>query len=85
MHIVSVVLLILGGASAFAPAGRIGGRFQQFARGVAISPEVGASETARMTEHLIGEELVSNDAEASALADRCIAEAERLFVSEAEG
>ena len=31
----------------------------------------------REMEHLIEEEMVSNDAEASALADRCMAEAER--------
>lgn len=34
------------------------------------------------TEHLIGEEMVNDDASASALADRCIAEAERLFASD---
>lgn len=33
-------------------------------------------------EHLIGEEMVNDDASASALADKCIAEAERLFASE---
>ncbi|CAM9226711.1 unnamed protein product [Chrysoparadoxa australica] len=33
------------------------------------------------TERLIGEEMVTDDASASALADRCIAEAERLFDS----
>ncbi len=33
-------------------------------------------------EHLIGEEMVKDDASASALADKCIAEAERLFASE---
>lgn len=33
-------------------------------------------------EHLIGEEMVKDDATASALADKCIAEAERLFASE---
>jgi hypothetical protein len=35
------------------------------------------------TEHLIGEELVTNEEEASALADRCMAEAHRLFDSKA--
>lgn len=34
------------------------------------------------SEHLIGEEMVEDDASASALADKCIAEAERLFASE---
>lgn len=33
-------------------------------------------------EHLIGEEMVNDDASASALADRCIQEAERLFASD---
>lgn len=33
-------------------------------------------------EHLIGEEMVKDDASASALADKCIAEAERLFSSD---
>lgn len=33
-------------------------------------------------EHLIGEEMVKDDATASTLADKCIAEAERLFASE---
>lgn len=33
-------------------------------------------------EHLIGEEMVNDDASASALADKCILEAERLFASE---
>ena len=39
---------------------------------------VGAS-----TEHLIAEEMVTDDASASALADRCMAEAHRLFNSKA--
>lgn len=34
------------------------------------------------TEHLIGEEMVNDDSSASALADRCIAEADRLFASD---
>lgn len=34
------------------------------------------------SEHLIGEEEVHDDASASELADRCIAEAERLFASD---
>ncbi|CAM9964641.1 unnamed protein product, partial [Hapterophycus canaliculatus] len=34
------------------------------------------------SEHLIGEEMVKDDATASALADKCIAEAERLFSSD---
>lgn len=34
------------------------------------------------TEHLIGEEMVNDDASASALADKCILEAERLFASD---
>lgn len=33
-------------------------------------------------EHLIGEEMVKDDQSASELADKCIAEAERLFASE---
>lgn len=33
-------------------------------------------------EHLIGEEMVNDDASASALADKCILEAERLFASD---
>lgn len=33
-------------------------------------------------EHLIGEEMVHDDASASALADKCILEAERLFASD---
>lgn len=33
-------------------------------------------------EHLIGEEMVKDDATASALADKCILEAERLFASD---
>jgi len=33
------------------------------------------------SEHLIGEEMVTDDASASFLADRCITEAERLFTS----
>lgn len=39
----------------------------------------------QLTEHLIGEEMVSDDLSASLLADRCIAEANRLFYSQAEG
>lgn len=39
----------------------------------------------QVTEHLIGEEMVSDDMSASLLADRCIAEAKRLFTSKAEG
>lgn len=34
------------------------------------------------SEHLIGEEMVKDDATASALADKCILEAERLFASD---
>lgn len=34
------------------------------------------------SEHLIGEEMVNDDATASALADKCILEAERLFSSD---
>lgn len=34
------------------------------------------------SEHLIGEEMVSDDESASELADRCILEAERLFASD---
>lgn len=41
------------------------------------------SETLQMTEHLIGEEMVTDDLSASKLADRCIAEAKRLFNSKA--
>jgi hypothetical protein len=37
------------------------------------------------SEYLIGEEMITNDDEASALADRCIAEAVRLFDSPSEG
>lgn len=39
-------------------------------------------DSAPMSEHLIGEEMVHDDESASRLADRCIAEAERLFASE---
>ena len=53
------------------------------ARNVAIAPEAATASRGKTTEHLIGEEMVTNNEEASALADRCIAEAERLFVSEA--
>ena len=35
-------------------------------------------------EHLIEEEMVTDDASASALADSCMAEAERLFYSKAD-
>ena len=38
-----------------------------------------------MTEHLIGEEMVTDDLSASLLADRCMEEARRLFNSKAEG
>ena len=38
-----------------------------------------------MTEHLIGEEMVTDDLSASLLADRCMEEAKRLFNSKAEG
>jgi len=40
---------------------------------------------ADMTEHLIGEEMVNDDYSASLLADRCMAEANRLFYSKAAG
>jgi hypothetical protein len=46
--------------------------------------EVVAKEVGAATEHLIGEELVDTDEEASALADRCMAEAHRLFDSKAD-
>jgi phage-related protein len=54
----------------------------------AASGSVGASahvyETSGLdTEHLISEEMVTDDMSASLLADRCIAEAKRLFTSEA--
>ena len=58
---------------------------------VAISPDqAGTGENSvagaeQFTEHLIGEEMASNNEEASALADRCMQEAYRLFDSEAEG
>jgi hypothetical protein len=54
------------------------------ARSVAIAPET-EMMVGQMREHLIGEELITNEDEATALADRCIAEAERLFTSKAEG
>ena len=38
----------------------------------------------RQLEHLIPEEMVTDDASASDLADRCMAEAERLFFSKAD-
>ena len=43
------------------------------------------SEEETLTEDLIGEEMVSDDLSASLLADRCIAEANRLFYSKAKG
>ena len=39
----------------------------------------------KLTEHLIGEEMVTDDLSASLLADRCMEEAKRLFYSKAEG
>jgi hypothetical protein len=41
------------------------------------------TESGSMTEHLIGEEMVTDDMSASLLADRCMAEAHRLFESKA--
>jgi hypothetical protein len=52
---------------------------------VAISPESVQSAESQMVEHLIGEEMVTDDESASALADRCMAEAYRLFDSDAAG
>jgi hypothetical protein len=48
--------------------------------GVLADNEV-ASAADSSYEHLIGEEMVETDEDASALADRCIAEANRLFYS----
>lgn len=47
-------------------------------------PEAYADQplTTSTSEHLIGEEMVKDDATASALADKCILEAERLFASD---
>jgi len=45
--------------------------------------EAVASYNTKNFEHLIDEEMVTDDASASALADRCMAEAERLFFSKA--
>jgi len=43
------------------------------------------AQVAQSTENLIGEEMVTDDLSASLLADRCMAEANRLFTSKAAG
>ena len=84
MYTTSIVgFLWLTGATAFGPARGPSARVRNMARNVAIAPEAATASRGKTTEHLIGEEMVTNNEEASALADRCIAEAERLFVSEA--
>lgn len=57
---------------------------QERIRKFVTPPETYANEPLSTSthEHLIGEEMVKDDASASELADRCIAEAERLFASE---
>lgn len=50
-----------------------------------VTPEEQYADTPLSTsssEHLIGEEMVKDDASASELADRCILEAERMFTSD---
>mmetsp|Transcript_11661 Transcript_11661/g.43457 ORF Transcript_11661/g.43457 Transcript_11661/m.43457 type:complete len:334 (-) Transcript_11661:158-1159(-) len=53
-------------------------------RAVASPDEAWAPLSRSESEYLIGEEMVTNDEEASALADRCIDEAVRLFDAPAE-
>lgn len=48
-----------------------------------LDPSIIAATEGLDTEDLIAEEMVTDDASASALADRCIAEAKRLFKSKA--
>ena len=70
----------VGTVSAFSPFSRPVGRPSMTKMNAVVSLDsVNAVETynTRELEHLIPEEMVSNDAEASALADRCMAEAER--------
>eukprot|EP01042_Synura_sphagnicola_P035569 gene35569-45546_t len=51
-----------------------------------VSPDYSATTVQDLAaEHLIGEEMVSDDLSASLLADRCMAEAKRLFESKASG
>lgn len=50
---------------------------------ISIDPSVVAATEGLDYEDLIAEEMVTDDASASALADRCIAEARRLFASKA--
>lgn len=60
-------------------------RLDQERRRKYVTPEEQYADTplsTSTTEHLIGEEMVDDDVSASALADRCIAEAERLFASD---
>lgn len=47
-----------------------------------VEEYIDAPLTTATGEHLIGEEMVNDDASASALADKCILEAERLFASD---
>lgn len=57
---------------------------QERIRKYVTPPETYATQplSTATSEHLIGEEMVKDDATASALADKCIAEAERLFASD---
>ena len=51
-----------------------------------VSPDYSSTTVQDLAaEHLIGEEMVSDDLSASLLADRCMAEAKRLFESKASG
>lgn len=77
----------VGSVCAFSPFSRPVSRPSMTKMNAAVSLDsVSAVETynTRELEHLIEEEMVTNDAEASALADRCMAEAERLFASKAD-
>lgn len=70
----------VGSVCAFSPFSRPVSRPSMTKMNAAVSLDsVSAVETynTRELEHLIEEEMVTNDAEASALADRCMAEAER--------
>jgi hypothetical protein len=83
--VVIIALALLSSASSFRPQIP---KTVQLTRvnAVTLNPtqfEYVATEVGASTESLISEEMVSDDLSASLLADRCMAEANRLFVSKA--
>lgn len=77
---IALTLLILpSDAFRMAPKPHMASRLQA----ISIDPSVVAATEGLEYEDLIAEEMVTDDASATALADRCIAEAKRLFTSKA--